>query len=252
VIRKTLDIRYHLQTRKENLTIKVSIAAENPIKLPERFAPLRIQVYEYLRDSIIKGRLKVGEMYSEQQISSILKMSKTPVREALLQLNREGLVEYFPNRGIKVKPIEDNDVREIFEIRCVLESFVVESLTKRDLGEVIERAGALLEIQKKAMRENDRFGWISINVLFHMLLVNAIGNSRIASAIERFTCDIQRIELEVLCKSHTNRMQEIFEEHKKIVDALKKRDAEAAKTAVINHLKVSENILLTARSKGNM
>ncbi len=232
---------------EETLKAKTGKPIDDAIKFPQKATPLRIQIYEYLRDSIVRGILKTGEMYSEQQISSIFGTSKTPVREALLQLNNEGLLEYYQNRGIKIKDITDKDVREIFEMRCVLESFVVESLAKKGAESTIKQAEELLEIQKKLIFKDDKIGWISTNVSFHMLLVNAFGNGRIANAVERFSDDIQRMGLELI--SNSQRMQEVFLEHEKIVNALKKRNSREAREAIYNHLKKTESLLLAARGK---
>lgn len=215
-------------------------------KFPQRSVPLRIQVYEYLHDRIIEGTLKAGEMYSEQQISSTLGTSKTPVREAMLQLNQEGIIEYYPNKGIKVKEIGEDDIREIFEMLCALESFVFESLNKNDIKKIIQEAEHSLNIQKKLIDENDKVTWISASFSFHMLFVNAVGNKRITDAIERFLDDIQRMGREFI--SDENRMQQAFLEHERIVSTLKKGGGKAAKTAIIEHLRNTKSYLLAGRA----
>lgn len=225
-------------------------ASDIRIRLPVRNQTLRTQVYQFLRASIIIGDLKAGELYSEQRLSSMLKVSKTPVREALQQLKQEGVIEYFPNRGVRVKALEDNDIREIFEMRRALESFVVESLTKKDIRETIRQAEALLAIQNELLLSNDSVGWISANFDFHLLLVGATGNSRIADAIEKFAYDIQRTAFDVIISA--NRMPTAFEDHKRLVDALKERDAKAAREIVIQHLLEAERLWLDLHAERGM
>ena len=130
-------------------------------KFPRRATPLRMQVYQHLRESIVRGVLKPGEMYSEHQISLSLGVSKTPVREAMLQLNQEGMIEYYPYRGLRVKEIGEDDLREIFEMRCAIESYAFESLKKKINNKILEDAEESLNKQKKLIAENNKESWIS-------------------------------------------------------------------------------------------
>jgi len=218
-------------------------------KFPQKGESLRKQLYTYLRRAITTGELETSKLYSEHEISSTFGISKTPVREALLQLDHEGLIEYHANKGIKVRDIQDDDVRDIFEMRCVLESFVIEALANKNQPKLIEEAENILETQNKCITNNDRAGWISANVNLHMLFVNAFGNKRIADAIERFSNDIQRMGLKLI--SNRDRMREAFKEHRAIILALKRKDNRAAKRAMIKHLNTTEKLLLELRSDEN-
>ena len=97
---------------------------------------LKAQVYEYLKQAIINGDLKVGEIYSEQYFADKLSISRTPVREAILQLQHENMVEVKANRGIIVKPLLLDEIKKIIETRLAIEgyssSILAKNLTTKD------------------------------------------------------------------------------------------------------------------------
>ena len=81
------------------------------------------QIYQYLKEAIIKGDLKPGEIYSEQQFADKLNVSRTPVREAILQLKSEDLVEIYNNRGLGIKPLTEADLEQIIQARIAIENY---------------------------------------------------------------------------------------------------------------------------------
>ena len=91
---------------------------------------LKAQVYEYLKQAIINGDLKVGEIYSEQYFADKLSISRTPVREAILQLQHENMVEVKANRGIIVKPLLLDEIKKIIETRLAIEGYSYYILAK--------------------------------------------------------------------------------------------------------------------------
>ena len=91
---------------------------------------LKAQVYEYLKQAIINGDLKVGEIYSEQYFADKLSISRTPVREAILQLQHENMVEVKANRGIIVKPLLLDEIKKIIETRLAIEGYSSSILAK--------------------------------------------------------------------------------------------------------------------------
>ena len=95
--------------------------------------PLAKMAYEALRDSILAGELISGEVYNEMALAKELGISRTPVREALLELSTRGLVSFLPRRGVIVKRYTKRDVEEIFELRKAIELAAVEKVAKASI-----------------------------------------------------------------------------------------------------------------------
>ena len=138
---------------------------------PIRTTNLRDRVVEQVRVAIIEGRLKPGDHVPEVKLTEGLGVSRTPVREALILLEREGLVVAAPNRGSFVRAFAETDVDEIFSMRTVLENFaaerVVGSLNKEDFAELEN----LVNQQERFIEADDFKGVRSTDMAFHQTLV---------------------------------------------------------------------------------
>ena len=88
------------------------------------------QVYQYLKHAIIKGELQTGVIYSEQQFADKLEVSRTPVREAVIRLTNEGMLEVFSNRGWGVKPVLPEDLQKILQARIAIEGYSLRYLVR--------------------------------------------------------------------------------------------------------------------------
>lgn len=132
---------------------------------------LRDQVVEQVRSAIIEGRLKPGDHIVKQDLTDLMGVSRTPVREALLLLEQEGLVISYPNRGFFVRVFSEEDVTHIFSMRTVLENFagelIINNLTDEDFA-AMERS---IEEQRNAIKNGDLQTLRRIDMQFHRSLV---------------------------------------------------------------------------------
>lgn len=207
---------------------------------------LKKQAYEAIRTAILQRELRRGLIYSEQWFADRFQISRTPVREALLQLRNEGLIEVLPNRGVIIKPITFEDARSIFEMRAAIEGYCSACLAKHAHEasgiEALERVETVLERCHKDFNYADE-------LQFHLEIIQYTNNSefikqfsRMRTKIDVFWNEIAEIE---------GRREEIYFEHKNILDCMKAGKVEGAREASEQHLmiileKIQQGDLLNA------
>lgn len=199
-------------------------------------------VYEKLKDRIINNLFKPGEPLNESVLSKELKISKTPVREALQQLEKEGFVENIPAKGAFVSKISFQDIREIFEIREFLECEAIKrAITKVDLSKI--------KILKEKFISSESENGRSAPSLFrsgdqiHTFIFETLGNSRLIEIYKRLQDHVVRNRIYFFDQSHPGRSEESFKEHLEILDAMEAQDPLRAEQAVRNHLRNSMEYL---------
>ena len=138
---------------------------------PIRMTSLRDQVVEQVRTAIIEGRLKPGDHIAEVKLTELLGVSRTPVREALILLEREGLVVAEPNRGSFVRAFGEEDVDAIFSMRAVLENFAAERVVGSLQAADFAALETLIAQQEDFIRAGDFKGVRSTDMAFHQTLV---------------------------------------------------------------------------------
>jgi DNA-binding GntR family transcriptional regulator len=146
--------------------------------------PLVEQAYQEIRARILDNLWSPGYQALEQEVALALGMSRTPVHEALMRLQQEGLVEVAPRRGMRVLPVSPTDMREIYEILTALECMAAEILGKRtpsalELRPLVEATQAM-EI---ALGRDDLDAWARADETFHQALVRLAGNKMLLDAV---------------------------------------------------------------------
>lgn len=212
-----------------------------PIQL-NTYKPLRELVFEAIREAIIDGTLAPGERLMEAQLAEDLGVSRTPVREAIRQLELAGFVVMIPRRGAYVADISLKDVAEVFEIRGALEALAASLAAERASDEEIEQLERLLAEIAKAVEEKDAARLVELDTRFHDLLYKASRNERLGQILSSLREQIQRFRTQTL--SNPARMRVALEEHRSLVEALAARDAEAAARCAAQHIESAENSLM--------
>lgn len=134
---------------------------------------LREQIIDQVRTAIIEGRLKPNDHVTEMALTKQLGVSRTPVREALIVLERERLVVFAPNRGYFVRVFTEKDIHEIFSLRIALENLAAEIVIHRLNEKDYIHLRQLIEQQAAAIQREDRKGIRSIDMNFHRYLIEA-------------------------------------------------------------------------------
>ncbi len=146
--------------------------------------PLAEQAYQEIRARILDNLWSPGYQALEQEVALALGMSRTPVHEALMRLQQEGLVEVAPRRGMRVLPVSPTDMREIYEILTALECMAVEILGKRtpshsELKPLVEAT----QLMEAALAREDLDAWAKADETFHLALVRLAGNRMLLETV---------------------------------------------------------------------
>lgn len=205
------------------------------IKQPESLAKM---AYEAIRKSILSGQWKIGELYNEKAIAADLGISRTPVREALLELAAQDLILFLPRRGLMVNRFTRRDVDEIFELRKAIELAAVEKVALAsppfDLFEIEE---ALLK-QRKAAKEKDYHAFMEADRIFHTSFSELTNNRRLMAVLENLRDMIHVMGAKALALE--GRALKVIEEHQAIFEAVRSGNCEEARRAMADHLDQSK------------
>ena len=212
--------------------------------------PIREIAYEVLKKAIITGEIPAGERIVETDYADRLHISRTPLREALRKLERDGLVEYVMRRGMVVRAFTIDDVREIYTIRNALEMLtlpaIIEKATKEDIDSLRERLNEMDKLQEK----DDIEGLSPLARAFHWELTCICRQKRILRVIEGQDEYIRRFS--AMAIRQENRRSKAHEEHHRLVDYVEAKDLDRFTELTRHHIERSmENCVaaLTAQQQ---
>ncbi|MCD6363195.1 MAG: GntR family transcriptional regulator [Synergistetes bacterium] len=187
---------------------------------------LREQVYEYLRELMQYGKLKPGDFINMNQLSNELGISKTPLRDALIQLEAEGFVTFFPRRGVMVNLLTLQDIKDYYQIIGALEGAVILAEIDKITDEDIERMRELNRQMREAIDNDDFDLYYERNLEFHNVYLFLTENQKLLKTVLIYK---QRLYDFPRRKGFVKEWEiESIKEHEKIIDFLAKRDAEGA------------------------
>jgi DNA-binding GntR family transcriptional regulator len=184
------------------------------------------------------GRLEPGALYSVAQLAEQLGVSRTPVREALLMLEREGRVRFERNRGVRILAPTAHDIAEVFELRLLLEvPTTAASAGTVDLDELADA----FEAMSKAADGGDEAAFMDGDERFHAVILTASGNRRLVAAVAQLRDAVRGRGASTVGRSRT--LPEILGEHGAILDALRAGDGDRAAAAMRYHLRRTGDLL---------
>lgn len=196
------------------------------------------EIVDIIRDRIIKGEYKIGEKIKENQIATEFKVSRTPIREAFKQLENEGLIDYVPNRGCFAKGFTRQDIEDIYAVRKALEIMAVELAVSRISDKQIAALREQSELMEFYTAKKDSDKVLELNSAYHDIIYDAAGSRFMAQILRSYKEYIEQTRKVILYEQ--TYLEEILEEHKKVLEAIIARDAEAAKAAMAVHLDMSQ------------
>ena len=206
-----------------------------------RTKSLKDQAYEILRSSVITGQLEPGRLHNEKDLARGLGISRTPVREALLDLSKEGMIVFVPRKGIMIREITRRDISDVMELRKVIESYIIESCCSKLTPEDLKRIGKIIEKQRALASKGDHEGYVEADRNFHLFLASRTGNRQLLHVMENLRDLLHFMAIKAI--AYQDRMDQVLREHKRICTALEKRDQKKAKEAMFLHLDTTERIL---------
>lgn len=199
--------------------------------------------YERLKTEILENRLPAGFQAPEPEIAERMGMSRTPVREALLKLEAEGLVELIPRRGARVLPISIDDMREIYEILTVLEPDVAYRLAQAKLDkEALHELEQATEDMEQALANDNLDAWAYADNQFHRKLLALHGNKRLMAFIRTICDQAHRARMITLRLRETP--ERSTHEHREIMTCILEGKAEQARNTFRAHRENSAKELL--------
>ncbi len=214
-----------------------------PMLLPiERTKSLKEKTYDILKELILTGRLEQGKLHNEMKLAKELGVSRTPVREALFELRKEGMVDFVPNKGILIREITVKQVKEIFEIRQIIETYVTQAIAHRLTPADLKKLDAIIKKQEKLALRNDNEAFIEMDRKFHLLLASSMDNRRLALILENLRDQIHCMGVYAIKKAE--RIGQTLTEHIEILEALREGKAKKAQKAMAQHLKNTEKTIL--------
>lgn len=192
------------------------------------------RIYEEIKRRILENELPAGAQVLENELASLLGVSRTPIREALVMLSRDGMVEVRPRHGMRVLPVSADDMQDIYDILTALESRAAEIVASRGATkDEIRRLEQAVADMDTALKQDDLKGWAEADERFHMLLVELTKNKRLIGLVNTYWEQSHRVRMLTLKLRpkpvHSN------SDHAAVVDAIRKRDPEKARKVHHDH-----------------
>jgi DNA-binding GntR family transcriptional regulator len=213
---------------------------------------LATQAYQAIRLALLHGQLRPDIFYSENSVAVMLGISRTPAREALRQLEIEGLIEVLPQRGFRVRRISAPELVEFYDLRGLLESYVVRSLCQVIDARSLRALRHILERQQLAADDVTEF--IGLDEEFHLAMARMAGLQRTARIVASLRGVLWLMGTRIV--DDPSRRGDVVGEHEAILAAIERRDAQAASDAITHHIRATAQVALahdgaaTARAPG--
>jgi DNA-binding GntR family transcriptional regulator len=228
-------------TSREVRVLGMSDGTDDPARKPS----LVEDAYNALKQAIRENAFAPGYQGSEQEIASQLGMSRTPVHEAIIRLQEEGLVRVLARRGVLVCAISPDDMREIYDVIIALESATAELLAEKpaaERGAVVKELESVNADMQAALDADDLNAWAKLDERFHQLLVERSGNGRLARMFHTIMDQSHRARMMTLRLRPTP--TESISEHRGIVEAIERGDGASARDRARAHRIAARDRLL--------
>lgn len=192
------------------------------------------RAYKEIKTAILNGAIPPDEIFTEVKLAESLNTSRTPVREAVQDLIKEGLIITIPRKGLAVKKISKHEIEQIFMLRTSIESEVIRKLTSMISDSQLELLNDICREQEIAMDNNDGITFINLDQTFHLTLTRFAGYELVEQVLLNLHDLSTLIGLQAV--KQKNRMFEVIQEHREIIAAMTTLDAEKAAVSIIKHL----------------
>ncbi len=220
-----------------------NIVATTIMKKPKNeCSTLGDKIYKALVNQIINGKIKHGTRLIEDDLATNFRVSRTPVREALNKLVKDGLIELIPRKGGYVRGVTTRDIEEIYGIRKVLEGLAVCLATPLFRKADIARIKRLIQKSETYPEERKVAHFIKVDKTFHNLIIKSCSNKRLGRTIKSLHNIIHVFrEMDAPLEE---RAKAALKEHEKILEAIEKGDAGLAKKLMSQHIEASKRSIL--------
>ncbi|MFJ4755639.1 GntR family transcriptional regulator [Streptomyces sp. NPDC088763] len=201
-----------------------------PVKQP----PAADRVYGHVKQGVLERRYEGGTLLTEGELADAVGVSRTPVREALLRLEAEGLLRLYPKKGALVLPVSAQEIKDVVETRMLVEEHAARKAVPAPPG-LLERLEELLDRQKAQAAAGDFAAAAVTDRCFHAEIVRSGGNEILSRLYDQLRDRQLRMGAAVM-HSHPDRIAKTLSEHEEILTALRSGDPQAAVALVHRHI----------------
>lgn len=191
--------------------------------------------YRVLKENIMNLTLSPGQVINENELIDILKISRTPIREAVFKLKDEALIDVYPQKASFISLIDLNRVEEAFFLRKIVETEVLKLCCESCETEYLKKLEKNIYLQEIVVNiEEDKSAFFSLDNEFHSIIYNAINKSRVWSTIKTFSTHYDRLRyLDIIEKIN---LINLLNQHKDIVKIIKDKDTSKVESVLLSHL----------------
>ena len=200
------------------------------------------QVHEAIVSEISAGKLKPGERIIQEQIAQVLGVSRQPVQQALLLLRNQGVLRDAPGRGLIVAPLDLDQVRNMYDIRAVMEGLAFRKAAERNAERAKKQGPGLIQNGRKATAGGSVAAMIAADLKFHDFIYELSENPLIAPTMEAQWTSTQRVMGEVLMRDELPR--DIWDQHEAMLDAVMSGDGAAAEALARQHITQAAAVMI--------
>ncbi|MBD0841148.1 GntR family transcriptional regulator [Streptomyces sp. TRM68416] len=209
-------------------------SASAPSTAPVKQPPAAERVYGHVKQGVLDRRYEGGTLLTEGELAEAVGVSRTPVREALLRLEAEGLIKLYPKKGALVLPVSAQEIADVVETRLLVEEHAARKAVPAPPA-LVERLERLLARQKEEAARGDLAAAAVTDRCFHAEIVRNGGNEILSRLYDQLRDRQLRMGVAIM-HAHPDRVAKNVHEHEEILDALRSGDAEAAVGLVHRHI----------------
>lgn len=196
------------------------------------------EIESIIRQRILNGQYGIGERIKENQVAQELKVSRTPIREAFKQLEKEGLIQSIPNRGSFALGFTKQDIQDIYEVRAAVEMLAMERAVAKISEEELYAMQETFDLMEYYTNKKASKKILELNRAFHSIIYNATGSRFLSQILKSYEGYVEQTrKVTVYCDENLN---QILEEHREILEALKNRNQMNAMEKISIHLNNSK------------
>jgi len=207
---------------------------------------IRDQIYEAIQQSIVNNSYRPGEELQIDRLAEEFGVSTTPIREALIRLESSGLVQLIPNKGARVTAFQEEDIRDTWEVRKLLEPYAAGLTAEQDVTREIQELNEAFDMLERGSQDGDLY--IQSDIRLHELLYSHLSNELLKETLHNILQRSMRMRYyaEDVSRMHDQVVREVITEHKQILQALTAGDREKTAEAVRRHIENGERRALRA------
>lgn len=208
------------------------------------------QVFSRLREMLVEGRIAPGAKLNERELSELLRVSRTPLREAIKLLAAEGLVDLLPNRGAVAVKLSEEDVLNTFEVLAGLEGMSGELAAQRISDAELVEIRALQHEMRACFTRRDLSGYYRLNAEIHAAINAAAKNPVLSGTYRGINARVQALRFRT--NQDETKWKKAMREHERMLDALQARDGAGLRTLLIEHLQRKRDTVLELMRAGDI